>query len=162
MSVIVSNLSLAYSSVAYYQIVRALLTPCATAINYFLYKVTVPRLALMALMPTCTGIAMVTYYSFGSGKGDSSPSTTTFGVIFAFAGVVLTALHTVWMAAVQRRHQLDGAQLLLNQAPLGAIILLYGVPHADTFPVWHDLSKSTWGLLLLVRFDRHILSGAKI
>jgi len=151
MSIIVSILSLAYSPIVFYQIVRALLTPCVAAINCFFYKAVVPRTALMALLPLCMGIAMVTYYNPGSSGDDSSLPMTSKGAIFAFAGVTMTALHTVWMGVFQRRYQLDATQLLFNQAPLGSVVLLYVIPWADTMPVCNELPKNTSGLLLLVR-----------
>lgn len=155
MSVVVSNLGLAYSSALYYQIVRALLTPFVAAINCFFYKATVPRMALMALMPMFMGIALVTYHNAGSSGDISSLPTAPKGALFAFAGVAMTALHTVWMGVFQRRYQMNATQLLLNQTPLGSIILLYVIPWADTFPVWDDLPKNTWVLLLLVRLAQH-------
>lgn len=151
MSVVVSNLSLAYSSALYYQIVPALVAPCVAAINCFFYKAVMPRMALMALMPMFMGIAMITYSNPGSSRDDSSLPTTPKGAIFAFAAAVMTALHTVWMDVFQRRYQLDATQLLFNQAPLSSIVLLYVIPWADTFPVWNELPKNTLGLLLLVR-----------
>lgn len=154
MSVVVSNLSLAYSSPLYYQIVRALIPPCVVAINYILHKTMVPRMALMALIPMCMDVAMVTYYNPGSLRDHLSLPTTSKGVILAFAGVVMTALHTAWMDVFLRRYKLDATQLLANESPLSSIVLLYVVPWADTLPVWKELPKNTWWLLLLVRLSQ--------
>lgn len=150
MSVVVSNLSLAYTSALYYQIVRALILPCVGAINYLFHKTMVPRLALMALIPMCMGVGMVTYYNPDSSRDDSNLPTTSKGIILAFAGVVMTALHIVWMDVFQRKYKLDTTQLLANESPLSSIVLLYVVPWADTLPVWNELPKNTWWLLLLV------------
>lgn len=59
LNVILPNLSLAYSSVAFYQLARALLTPAVAAVNHVLYGAKLPRPALVALVPTCLGVAMV-------------------------------------------------------------------------------------------------------
>lgn len=45
---------------------------------------------------------------------------------------------------------MDGAQLLLNHAPIGVLVLLYMVPWANSFPVWGEVQMSTFALLLLV------------
>jgi hypothetical protein len=41
-------------------------------------------------------------------------------------------------------------QLLFNQAPISAFMLLYVIPFVDTFPVWGDVSLNRWVLILLV------------
>ncbi|RYP51630.1 hypothetical protein DL769_010782 [Monosporascus sp. CRB-8-3] len=62
LNVILPNLSLAYSSVTFYQVARILLTPVVTLMNYVLYKETLPRNASLALIPVCLGVGMVSYY----------------------------------------------------------------------------------------------------
>lgn len=128
MSTIIPNLSLAYSTIPFYQTIRALLPPTIAAINFFLYQAAISRNASLALIPLCLGVAIVTYYNPGAGGADSSMPDTPLGVIFAFAGVVTSAFYTVWMGVFQRRYQMNGAQLLLNQAPIGVCVLLYVVP----------------------------------
>ena len=59
LNVILPNLSLAYSSVAFYQLARVLLTPAVAAINFVLYGDRLPTLAIVSLVPACLGVAMV-------------------------------------------------------------------------------------------------------
>ncbi|TDZ18431.1 Solute carrier family 35 member E3 [Colletotrichum orbiculare MAFF 240422] len=56
LNVILPNLSLAYSSVTFYQIARILLTPTVALMNFVLYQATLPRAAIMALLPACLGV----------------------------------------------------------------------------------------------------------
>ncbi|KAL2015511.1 hypothetical protein VTK56DRAFT_5349 [Thermocarpiscus australiensis] len=137
LNVILPNLSLAFSSVTFYQVARILLTPTVAVLNYLLHGATLPRSAILALVPTCAGVGLVSYY-------DSQPTTSTstitiqttspLGVAFAFAGVLASSLYTVWIASHLRALRLQAAQLLLNQAPVAALLLLYAIPFVDTFP----------------------------
>ncbi|CAD0097007.1 unnamed protein product [Aureobasidium vineae] len=66
LNVILPNLSLAYSSITFYQTARVLLTPITAFLNYVLYQKTVPSKAVCALVPVCAGVAMVTYFDMGA------------------------------------------------------------------------------------------------
>ena len=87
MNVILPNLSLAFSTVAFYQIVRVLLTPLVAGINFIVYEIRIPRKAIWALVPICAGVAIVSYYDTKAVAGEHVKTTSTTGMIFAFAGV---------------------------------------------------------------------------
>jgi solute carrier family 35 protein E3 len=70
--------------------------------------------------------------------------------MFAFLGVFFSSLYTVWISAFRRRLNMTSMQLLFNQAPISAFMLLYVIPFVDTFPVWGDVSLNRWVLILLV------------
>jgi len=95
MNAIVSNLSLAYLSAPFYQIVRALPITFIAAIKFFLYKATVPRKALMALMPMCMGLAVVTYYNPRDREATPTYQPPPLGAISIFVGVAMTAPYTM-------------------------------------------------------------------
>ncbi|KAF5686335.1 solute carrier family 35 member E3 [Fusarium circinatum] len=132
LNVIFPNLSLAYSSVPFYQISRILITPCVAAMNFVLYRATLPFYACMALVPACVGVGMVSYFDT---KATSASAATTglLGVVFAFLGIFFSSLYT----------------LLLNQAPLSAFLLLYFIPFVDKAPAQEDLSLDLWVLILM-------------
>ncbi|KAG7420482.1 Solute carrier family 35 member E3 [Fusarium oxysporum f. sp. raphani] len=148
LNVVFPNLSLAYSTVAFYQIARILVTPVVAAMDYVLYKVTLPVRARIALLPACIGVGMVSYY-------DSRPtnsainSTSDLGAIYAFAGVFFSSLYTVWIASYRRRLNMTSMQLLFNQAPISAFMLLYFIPFVDTFPAWTEVSMNRWVFIAL-------------
>ncbi|KAF4345749.1 solute carrier family 35 member E3 [Fusarium beomiforme] len=151
LNVIFPNLSLAYSSVTFYQISRILITPCVAAMNLFLYGATLPFKACMALVPACTGVGMVTYYDMKS--TDTTDATTTLlGVIFALLGIFFSSLYTVWLESYRRQLSMASMQLLLKQAPLSAFMLLYFIPFVDEPPAQEDLSLSLWLLILMSGF----------
>jgi solute carrier family 35 protein E3 len=168
LNVILPNLSLAFSTVTFYQIARILLTPTVALLNYMLYRATLPPRAILALIPACLGVGLVSYYDTLPRGGTATTSTTTIitpttaaqpttqqhthplGVLFALSGTLASSLYTVWIAAYHRRLQLSSMQLLFNQAPVSAALLLYAIPFADTWPAsWAALPASRWALIAL-------------
>lgn len=150
LNVILPNLSLAFSSVTFYQVARILLTPTVAAMNFVLYRATLPRGAIIALIPACIGVGMVSYYDSLPAADATVTTTSTLGVIFAFTGIVASSLYTVWIASYHRKLQMTSMQLLFNQAPVSAFMLLYVIPFADTFPEsWAVVPTSKWLLILM-------------
>ncbi|VBB86815.1 Putative protein of unknown function [Podospora comata] len=148
LNVILPNLSLAFSSVTFYQLARILLTPTVALMNYILYRATLPRLAILSLIPACVGVGMVSYYDSLPTSNTNIKTTSSLGVIFAFLGIFASSLYTVWIASYHRKLQMSSMQLLFNQAPLSAFMLLYVIPFVDTFPEsWGGVSGSKWVLI---------------
>jgi solute carrier family 35 protein E3 len=155
LNVILPNLSLAYSTVTFYQVARILLTPTVALMNYVLYKSTLPRNAIVALVPACLGVGMVSYYDSLPSADASIKTTSSLGVIFAFSGIFASSLYTVWISSYHKKLQMNSMQLLFNQAPLAAFMLLYVIPFVDTFPVWTEVPVSRWVMILMVRFPTY-------
>ncbi|KAK5663943.1 hypothetical protein OQA88_155 [Cercophora sp. LCS_1] len=152
LNVILPNLSLAFSTVTFYQVARILLTPTVAAMNFVLYRATLPRNALIALVPACVGVGMVSYYDSLPAANASIKTTSGLGVIFAFSGIFASSLYTVWIASYHRKLNMSSMQLLFNQAPVSAIMLLYVIPFVDTFPVWVEVPVNRWMMILLSGF----------
>jgi solute carrier family 35, member E3 len=150
LNVILPNLSLAFSSVTFYQVARILLTPTVALMNYVLYQATLPLNAILTLVPACFGVGMVSYYDSLPTDDANIKTTTGLGVIFAFSGIFASSLYTVWIASYHRKLQMSSMQLLYNQAPVSAVLLLYVIPFVDKFPNWVELPVSRWVLILLV------------
>ncbi|KAK4041048.1 hypothetical protein C8A01DRAFT_34892 [Parachaetomium inaequale] len=94
LNVILPNLSLAFSSVTY-QIARILLTPTAALLNYILYRTTLPPTAILALVPTCLGVAMVSYYN-ALPNATTTTTATPLGILFALTGTLASSpLHSL-------------------------------------------------------------------
>lgn len=150
LNVILPNLSLAFSTVAFYQIVRVLLTPTVAAINFVFYGTAIPLQAIYALVPVCFGVGIVTYYDTHAGAQSTSTSTSPAGVFFAFSGVIASSLYTVWIGSFQKKFNMNSFQLLLNQAPTSAFLLLYVIPFTDRWPVWERVEGYRYWLIGLV------------
>lgn len=150
LNVILPNLSLAFSTVTFYQVARILLTPTVAIMNFVLYKSTIPRNAVYALIPACVGVAIVSYYDSKPSADANIKTTSSLGVIFAFAGIFASSLYTVWISSYHKKLQINSMQLLLNQAPLAAFLLLYIIPFVDTFPVWTEVPVNRWVMIGMV------------
>lgn len=156
LNVILPNLSLAYSSITFYQIARILLTPTVATMDFFLYHTTLPRNAIVALVPACAGVGVVSYYDSLPAEDTNIKTTSSIGVIFAFSGIFASSLYTVWIKSYQRKLQISSMQLLFNQAPVSAFLLLYVIPFVDTFPTWSLVPFSRWLSILMVRPRSHV------
>lgn len=162
LNVILPNLSLAFSSVTFYQVARILLTPCVALMNFVLYKATLPRNALLALIPACAGVGMVSYYDSLPAADATVKTTSGLGVIFAFSGIFASSLYTVWIGAYHRKLQMSSMQLLFNQAPVSAFMLLYIIPFVDTFPVWSEVPINRWVMIMIVSCSPPLYLGATV
>jgi len=150
LQVVLPNCSLAFSSVTFYQVARILLTPFVALIDYFAYQKSIPRMAAYTLVPACVGVGIVSYYESMPQDGSVAKKTTFLGVFFAFTGTLASSIYTVWIKVSLERLEMNSMQLLFNQAPYGAMILLYIVPFADTFPHWSEVPVGKWALILMV------------
>jgi solute carrier family 35 protein E3 len=149
LNVILPNLSLAFSTVTFYQVARILLTPTVAAMNFVLYRATLPMAAIIALAPACAGVGMVSYYDSLPTNDEKVKTTSSLGVIFAFSGIFASSLYTVWIASYHRKLKMTSMQLLFNQAPVSAFLLLYVIPFVDTFPVWTEVPFNRWVMILM-------------
>ncbi|KAL5049957.1 hypothetical protein BDW71DRAFT_204029 [Aspergillus fruticulosus] len=146
--VVLQNLSLAHSSVMFHQLARLLLTPAVALLNYVLFRIKTPRAALMPLVLLCSGVGVVTYYD-SLPSADKGSSTSTRGVIFALTAVCASSIYTVWIGYYHKRYELSSMQLLLNQAPISACLLLCAIPWAETTPAVSSVPTSMWSMVLL-------------
>jgi solute carrier family 35 protein E3 len=142
-NVVLLNLSLTYSSIQFYQIVRVLVTPAVAMLNYIVVKATIPVNAALTLIPVCAGVAIVSYF-------DTAPKTDPIGVVFAFTALFASAIYTVWIDKYHRVLECTSMQLLLNQAPVSVLVMLFVIPFSDDITVWLALDSFTWMLVLLV------------
>ena len=150
LNVILPNLSLAFSSIAFYQIVRVLLTPLVAVINFVFYGTSIPRKAVWMLAPICTGVAIVSYYDTKVVMGGRVKTTSMAGVLYAFMGVLASSLYTVWIGTYHKKFDMHSMQLLFNQAPISAFLLLYVIPFTDQPPSWSRVAGSKWALIIMV------------
>jgi hypothetical protein len=147
-NVVLPNLSLAFSSVMFYQTSRILLTPITAVLNYTFYGKSIARQAAYTLIPVCVGVGIVSYYDVKPGA--STQSTSFLGVFFALTGVCASSVYTVWIGHFHKKLALTSHQLLHNQSLCGAIALLYFIPFVDSFPAWSEVAFSRWVLILFV------------
>ncbi|CAL3970418.1 unnamed protein product [Diplocarpon coronariae] len=128
LNVVLPNLSLAFSTVTVYQLCRVLLTPMTAIINYVFYSATIPRNAALALIPVCLGVGITSYYDTKPAASDTVQTTSITGVVFALSGVLASSAYTVLIGAYHKKLQMSSSQLLLNQAPISSVMLMFAVP----------------------------------
>ena len=150
-NVVLTNLSLAYSSVTFYQLVRILMTPGTAILNYIFYNIKVNNQSIFAIIVICTGIAITT---FSESTSQSSQKTTELvGVFFALAGVTVSSLYVIWIGTFAKKFTVSSMQLLLNQAPYSALLLMCVSPFLDSYPSnWAEVPVATWGYIALSGF----------
>ncbi|KAL4897553.1 hypothetical protein BDV59DRAFT_167972 [Aspergillus ambiguus] len=146
--VVLQNLGLAHSSVMFHQLSRLLLTPIVAGLNYVLYRSKIPRPAFLPLALLCTGVGVVSYYD-SLPKDDGKPTTSFWGILFAFAGVSASSIYVVWIGHYHRKLEMSSMQLLLNQAPVSAGLLLFAIPWMETPPSVYSVPGSMWFSILL-------------
>ena len=149
-NVVLPNASLAYSSIQFYQVVRVLLTPCVVLLNYIMSKATIPVLAALTLVPVCAGVGVVSYFDTMPKSSPQAQGTSPLGVIFAFTGVFASSIYTVWIARYHKLLDCTSLQLLLNQAPVSVLLMLYIIPFSDDVTVWSATPSHICLLILLV------------
>lgn len=153
-NVILTNIALAHSSILFYQVFRILLTPATAVLNLFVYDSKLPKIAALALLPTCAGVCLVAY-SESLARSSNNPreppttrATSNLGIIFSIVGLLCSSLYTVWIAHYHSRLQLSSIQLLYNQVPLCALFLSPISLITDEFPDWRGITSHQWCLLL--------------
>ncbi|EMC95288.1 hypothetical protein BAUCODRAFT_149289 [Baudoinia panamericana UAMH 10762] len=149
LSVVLTNASLAFSSIQFYQVARVLVTPCTALLDLWLLKKRMPAAAALTLVPVCAGVAITSYFDTASKAKDTTRGTGPLGVFFALISICATATYTV---LIKKYHELTGcqsAQLLLNQAPASVLVMLYVMPLIDDLTVWRNVSASTWAVILM-------------
>ncbi|EME44168.1 hypothetical protein DOTSEDRAFT_80011 [Dothistroma septosporum NZE10] len=146
-NVVLPNASLAYSSIEFYQIARVLVTPCIVMLNYALYRLTITRQAAITLAPICVGVAVVSY--FDTKPSGDLKSTSPLGVFFALGGVLVSGLYNIWIGRYHKSLELSSWQLLMNQAPVCVLVMLYIIPFSDDVTAFHSTALPSWILILL-------------
>ena len=160
-NVVLQNLSLTYSSITFYQIARILLTPTVALINYVFYRKSLPRLAALTLVPMCLGVGLISYYEPRASSAGTGEAISVLSVGLALASVLVGSVYTVWIGVYQKRFEIDAFQLLYNQAPLGAVLLLFVMPWTDTLPTLDAVVAGRVGMILLVRLKASFLCDKK-
>ncbi|PNS15563.1 hypothetical protein CAC42_822 [Sphaceloma murrayae] len=157
LNVLLPNLSLAHSSITFYQTVRVLLTPCTVLLNYLFYARTISLPSTLALLPICLGVALVTYTDVHTAPSSrlrlfpsaSDPRTTTtpLGALFALAGVLASSIYTLLIASQTTRLNMSSIQLLHRQSLPASLLLLWAVPWLDDLPPLSAISRHQWFLV---------------
>ena len=157
-NVVLPNVSLAYSSITFYQIARILLTPFVAFINFIFYHTTLPGPAVLTLIPVCFGVGIVSYYDSLPTGDEEFKATSPIGVASALSGVCASAIYTVWIGTYHKKLNMSSMQLLFNQAPWSSLMLCIIAPVVDTPPSFYLIPSSRWAMICMSgMFARYML-----
>ena len=135
---LLGNLSLAMNTVGFYQLAKIMTTPSVVLLNYLLFRKTVSSSMLASIIAVCLGVAMT---------NTKQALTNPFGAVVAVTAFTVTALYQIWIGKKIVDLNVSPSQLLLNQAPVSALILLFFVPFVDTIPDVSQIpSSALWTL----------------
>ncbi|KAI9840934.1 MAG: hypothetical protein M1837_001113 [Sclerophora amabilis] len=146
---VLNNLSLAYNSVGFYQLAKIMTTPTVVLLNFLLSGITITVMRAVSLIAVCCGVALV--------NGASAGSNLTGAAIAALAFTV-TALYQVWIGKKIQDFKVSSSQLLMNQAPIGALLLALLVPFLDTVADLRTVPASTLVALFFSGLTASILN----
>lgn len=136
--VILGNLSLTYNSIGFYQLAKVMTTPCVVLVTFVLFRTTVTIYRILAILCICAGVIMT-----NGGSAQSNP----FGAIIAVMAVTVTAFYQIWIGKKIDDLDVTPQQLLMNQAPISAFLLLFIVPVMDKIPDFRKLNSSLFCII---------------
>lgn len=144
--VVLTNLSLLYNSVGFYQIMKVLTTPMVVMIDTIWYGQSFSMGLTLSLVVTCCGVAIATV---------SDAEANLIGTIFAISALGLTSVYQVWIKTKQRELQCNAYQLLYYQSAVSTLMLLPLIPFSDDL---RGLARD--GLSGAYAATRHAASGS--
>lgn len=128
-----TNLSLQYNSVGFYQVMKVMTTPTVVAIESLLYQKYLANQLKVALVPVCVGVILTAATDF---------RLNLVGSAFAIAGVIVTSFYQIWSGTLQKSLDCNALQLQTYVAPLAA---LFTMPFMPIFDRWNTADpKSIW------------------
>lgn len=120
--VVLTNISLMFNSVGFYQVAKIMTTPVIVLIQTTFYGQRFPPSTQIALIPVIIGAIVATFTDF---------SFNWIGATFAAAGVIAASLYQIWAGTKQKELDVDSMQLLYHQTPLSAALLLVCLPFIE-------------------------------
>jgi len=129
--VILSNASLAYNSVGFYQISKILNTPCLMLIERIAFGKPSSLPVKLAVLTMSVGIGLATV---------TDTTVTQFGAVIAAASIVCTSVYQIMIGRKQKDLGVGSMQLLHEKAPVAAGILTLAVPFLEPTGIMTGLS----------------------
>lgn len=120
--VALTNLSLVYNSVGFYQLIKVLTTPLIVLIQTMFYNETFTLKIKLSLALTCVGVAIATV---------TDSQANFVGTLVALSALLITCMYQIWVGTKQKELECNSYQLLYLQAPISAILLLPLIPVLD-------------------------------
>lgn len=113
--VALTNLSLVYNNIGFYQLIKVLTTPLLVVLQTLYFQKTFSTKVKLSLAVTCIGVAIAT---------GSDSQATLFGTFVALSALLVTCIYQIWVGTKQSELQCNGFQLLYYQAPISCVMLM--------------------------------------
>jgi solute carrier family 35 protein E3 len=136
--VILTNLSLVYNSIGFYQIAKIGTMPTVMIIQTVFYKMHFSNAIIRCIVVICTGVLIASA---------TDVSVNLLGSIIAASACVSTALYQIWIGTTQKDLGLDSMQLLFYQAPVSGLLLVPLIPFLDDM---HKFMSFEWSLSTII------------
>ncbi|KAF2136334.1 uncharacterized protein K452DRAFT_259224 [Aplosporella prunicola CBS 121167] len=137
--VILGNMSLSYNTIGFYQLAKVMTTPVVVLITFVMFKTPISMSKALAILCICLGVSLT---------NSSSAQSNPLGAIIAVGAVVITGFYQILIGKKIEDLEVTAQQLLLNQAPLSAFLLIFFVPVLDTVPDFRTIPTNIyWSLL---------------
>eukprot|EP00744_Colponema_vietnamica_P000628 GILI01001103.1.p1 GENE.GILI01001103.1~~GILI01001103.1.p1 ORF type:complete len:340 (-),score=88.00 GILI01001103.1:177-1196(-) len=120
--VVLTNLSLVYNTVGFYQVMKVLTTPLLVVIQTLFYGETFSTPIKLSLGLTCVGVLITTL---------TDSQANFFGTMIAASALLITCMYQIWVGTKQKELDCNGYQLLYWQAPISAVMLIPIIPVFD-------------------------------
>lgn len=120
--VVLTNLSLQYNSIGFYQIMKVMTTPLIIIIETLFFGETYGMRIKGSLGIICVGVIIATA---------SDTDANFVGTVFALSALLITSMYQIWVKTKQKELECNSWQLLYYQAPLSALMLIPIVPIFD-------------------------------
>jgi solute carrier family 35 protein E3 len=123
--VILTNLSLVYNSIGFYQIAKVGTMPTVMMIQIIFYEMHFSSAIKRCIAVICFGVIIASA---------TDVDVNFIGSMIAASACLSTALYQIWIGTTQKDLGLDSMQLLYYQAPISGLLLLPLIPILDDFP----------------------------
>ena len=127
--VALTNLSLVYNSVGFYQLMKVLTTPLIVVIQTLFYGETFSVKIKLSLALTCVGVAIATV---------TDSEANMIGTLVALSNLVVTSIYQIWVGTMQKELECTSWQLLYLHAPVTATLLIPIIPLLDDISTLQD------------------------
>ncbi|KAA8491973.1 Solute carrier family 35 member E3 [Porphyridium purpureum] len=122
--VVLTNLSLQYNSIGFYQIMKVMTTPTVVFLEAVFYQKYLENNLKLSLVPVCLGVILTSVSDY---------RLNMIGTIYAVAGVIVTSLYQIWSGTLQKSLDCSALQLQFYTAPLSALFILPVMPLLDNY-----------------------------
>lgn len=145
-----TNLSLQFNSIGFYQVMKVMTTPTVVVIESLFYQKYLENNLKISLLPVCMGVIITVATDF---------RLNLVGSLYAIAGVVVTSLYQIWSGTLQKSLECNGLQLQTYVSPLAAVFILPFIPILDNYSpnspdsIWaYDFNSTNLSVILVTGF----------